>query len=124
MRSREALVAAGLGFAEAAFKELSPDVRITLMAQDGDHVPAGNSLMEVEGKARGLLSAERVALNFVQHLSGIATLTNQFVQALRGTPTQILDTRKTTPGWRRLEKYAVACGGGKTIDLVFTIWSL
>src|SRR5262249_33457753 len=75
MRSREALVAAGIGLAEAAFKELSPDVRITLMAQDGDHVAAGKSLMEVEGKARGLLSAERVALNFVQHLSGIATLT-------------------------------------------------
>jgi nicotinate-nucleotide pyrophosphorylase (carboxylating) len=112
MRARESLVAAGLGFAQAAFKELSPDVQNTLRAQDGEHVSAGNTLMEIAGQARALLTAERVALNFVQRLSGIATLTNQFVQALSGTRAQILDTRKTTPGWRRFEKYAVLCGGG------------
>ena len=66
----------------------------------------------VTGSARGILTAERVALNFCQRLSGVATLTARFVAALEGTPTRILDTRKTTPGWRRLEKYAVACGGG------------
>jgi nicotinate-nucleotide pyrophosphorylase (carboxylating) len=69
--------------------------------------------MQVSGPARAILSAERVALNFVQRLSGIATLTAQFVEAVRGTKTHILDTRKTTPGWRRLEKYAVTCGGGR-----------
>jgi nicotinate-nucleotide pyrophosphorylase (carboxylating) len=69
--------------------------------------------MEISGPARPILSAERVALNFVQRLSGIATLTAQFVEAIKGTAAQILDTRKTTPGWRRFEKYAVACGGGR-----------
>ena len=69
-------------------------------------------MLNISGPARALLSAERVALNFVQRLSGIATLTAQFVDAVKGTPVQILDTRKTTPGWRRFEKYAVTCGGG------------
>ena len=113
MRSREPLVVAGLEFAEAAFKELSPGVQILMKARDGEHVSTGNSVMELSGQARALLTAERVALNFVQRLSGIATLTNQFVQALSGTRAQVLDTRKTTPGWRRFEKYAVCCGGGK-----------
>ncbi len=72
----------------------------------------GKPLLQVAGPARALLSAERVALNFLQRLCGIATLTAQFVDAIKGTRAQILDTRKTTPGWRRLEKYAVACGGG------------
>ena len=71
------------------------------------------TLLEISGPARAILSAERVALNFVQRLSGVATLTAQFVDAVKGTGAQILDTRKTTPGWRRFEKYAVACGGGK-----------
>jgi nicotinate-nucleotide pyrophosphorylase (carboxylating) len=75
-------------------------------------VAAGTALLRIQGPARPILSAERVALNFVQRLSGIATLTAQFVAAIAGTQTQILDTRKTTPGWRRLEKYAVRCGGG------------
>ena len=70
-------------------------------------------MLEVSGSARAILGAERVALNFVQRLSGVATLTAQFVDAVRGTRAQILDTRKTTPGWRRFEKYAVACGGGR-----------
>ena len=112
MRARVPLVVAGLALAEAAFRELSPAVRIRRLAEDGQQVKGGATLLEVSGPARALLSAERVALNFVQRLSGVATLTAQFVQAVRGTRARILDTRKTTPGWRRFEKYAVACGGG------------
>jgi nicotinate-nucleotide pyrophosphorylase (carboxylating) len=112
MRAREILVPAGLDLAEAAFRSLSAEAQVTRMAQDGSRVAAGMALLRVEGPARALLSAERVALNFVQRLSGIATLTAQFVEAIRGTGARILDTRKTTPGWRRLEKYAVTCGGG------------
>ncbi|MGB7749377.1 MAG: carboxylating nicotinate-nucleotide diphosphorylase [Verrucomicrobiia bacterium] len=113
LRAREPLVVAGLDFAEAAFRELSTAVKIGRLAKDGRRVKAGASLLNLSGPARAILSAERVALNFVQRLSGIATLTAQFVDAVKGTPAQILDTRKTTPGWRRFEKHAVACGGGK-----------
>jgi nicotinate-nucleotide pyrophosphorylase (carboxylating) len=113
MRAREPLVIAGLAFAEAAFVELSPLVKIEQPAKDGRRVAAGDTLLRVSGPARPILSAERVALNFVQRLSGIATLTAQFVDAVKGTRAQILDTRKTTPGWRGFEKYAVLCGGGK-----------
>jgi len=113
LRAREPLVVAGLGFAEAAFRELSAAVKIKRLAKDGRRVKAGASLLKISGPARAILSAERVALNFVQRLSGIATLTAQFVEAIKDTPAQILDTRKTTPGWRRFEKYAVACGGGR-----------
>jgi nicotinate-nucleotide pyrophosphorylase (carboxylating) len=112
MRAREHLVVAGLALAEAAFRELTSSVQTVRAAEDGEHVAAGKVLLEIHGPARPILSAERVALNFVQRLSGVATLTSQFVEAIKGTRTQILDTRKTTPGWRRLEKYAVACGGG------------
>jgi len=112
LRVREPLVVAGLGFAEAAFRELSPAVTIERPAKDGQRVNSGEIVLKVSGPARALLSAERVALNFVQRLSGVATLTAQFVDAIKGTSAQILDTRKTTPGWRRMEKYAVACGGG------------
>jgi nicotinate-nucleotide pyrophosphorylase (carboxylating) len=113
MRAREPLVVAGLALAEAAFCGLSPEVRIDRSAEDCQHLKAGEALLKIAGPACTLLSAERVALNFVQRLSGIATLTAQFVAAIKGTRAQILDTRKTTPGWRRLEKYAVACGGGR-----------
>jgi nicotinate-nucleotide pyrophosphorylase (carboxylating) len=113
MRAREPLVVAGLALAEAAFYELSSSVRITRLVSDGQQVFAGGNILEVVGPARALLSAERVALNFVQRLSGIATLTAQFVGAVKGTRARILDTRKTTPGWRRFEKYAVTCGGGQ-----------
>jgi nicotinate-nucleotide pyrophosphorylase (carboxylating) len=113
MCAREPLVPAGLGLAEAAFLELAPGMRIERCAQDGQRAHAETALLKIAGPARALLSAERVALNFVQRLSGIATLTAQFVEAIQGTRAQILDTRKTTPGWRRLEKYAVACGGGR-----------
>lgn len=113
MRAREPLVVAGLALAEAAFQELSPEVRCQRMAEDGQQVPENGVLLRISGPARALLSAERVALNFVQRLSGIATMASRFVEAIRGTRAQVLDTRKTTPGWRRLEKYAVTCGGGR-----------
>ena len=112
MRAREVLVAAGLPLAEAAFRELSPEIRIEAIARDGHHAKPGENLLRISGNARAILSAERVALNFMQRLSGVATLTAQFVDAIKGTHAQILDTRKTTPGLRRLEKYAVTCGGG------------
>ena len=113
MRAREPLIVAGLAFVEAAFEELSPKVRFARQTSDGKHVSADKTLLQISGPARSLLSAERVALNFVQRLSGIATLTAQFVQAVEGTAARILDTRKTTPGWRRFEKYAIMCGGGR-----------
>ena len=112
MVAREPLVLAGIDFASAAFRELSTDISIGLRRQDGDKVSRGEPLLKVSGSARALLTAERVALNFVQRLSGVATLTARFVEAVQGTGARILDTRKTTPGWRRFEKYAVACGGG------------
>ena len=111
--AREPLVAAGLGLAEAAFRELAPAAQIARLANDGERITAGKPLLTISGPARGILSAERVALNFVQRLSGVATLTAQFVDAIKGTRAEILDTRKTTPGWRRFEKYAVTCGGGR-----------
>ncbi len=113
LRAREPLVVAGLEFAKAAFLQLSSSVRVEYLVHVGTHVGRGDRLLRLTGPARAILTAERVALNYVQHLSGIATLTAQFVAALKGTRAQILDTRKTTPGWRRFEKYAVACGGGK-----------
>jgi len=124
MRAREPLVAAGLAFAESAFRELSTGVRIERTASDGSRVNAGGELLKISGPAGPILTAERVALNFAQRLSGVATLTAQFVDAIKGTRAEILDTRKTTPGWRRFEKYAVACGGGRNhrfglFDLVF-----
>ncbi len=113
LRAREPLTVAGLGFAEAAFRGLSSAVSIKRRIRDGQRVKAGQVLLEVAGPARAVLSAERVALNFVQRLSGVATLTAQYVAAVKSTSAQILDTRKTTPGWRNFEKYAVACGGGR-----------
>lgn len=113
MRPREPLVVAGLAFAEAAFRHGSSAIKVERLVKDGKRVKAGQGLMAVSGPARAILGAERVALNFVQRLSGVATFTVQFVNAVRGTGARILDTRKTTPGWRRFEKYAVACGGGE-----------
>jgi len=112
MVAREPLVLAGIDFAYIAFRELSNGVSLVLCKKDGDRVLRGEPLLKVSGPARAILTAERVALNFVQRLSGVATLTARFVEALQGTGARILDTRKTTPGWRRFEKYAVACGGG------------
>ncbi len=113
MRAREPLVAAGLLFAETAFRLLASRVKIERLTSDGQHLKAGQGMLRITGPSRALVSAERVALNFVQRLSGVATLTSTFVAAIQGTRAAILDTRKTTPGWRRFEKYAVACGGGK-----------
>ncbi|HMO64626.1 MAG TPA: carboxylating nicotinate-nucleotide diphosphorylase [Verrucomicrobiota bacterium] len=110
--ARTPLVLCGRAFAEAAFRAMDPHLDLDLHAADGDAVPAGGLVLEVAGAARAILTAERVALNFLQRLSGIATLTRRFVDAVAGTRARLLDTRKTTPGWRRLEKYAVACGGG------------
>ncbi len=112
IRAREPLVLAGIAFAIQAFHDESPNVRIESVRKDGDWLAPGDVALQVNGPARALLTGERVALNFVQHLSGIATATARFVDAIAGTGARILDTRKTTPGWRRFEKYAVACGGG------------
>lgn len=112
MNAREPLVLSGLALAEAAFLELDPNARILRLAADGHRLEPGQPVLEVHGTTRALLSAERVALNFVQRLSGVATATAAYVEAVAGTAVRVLDTRKTTPGWRRFEKYAVACGGG------------
>ena len=111
MDSRDAIVVAGLEFAEAFFRALDPDVAIERLVQDGDGVAAGTDLLRLRGKARALLTAERSALNTVQHLSGIATLTRSYVDAIAGTGAILLDTRKTLPGLRVLEKYATRMGG-------------
>jgi nicotinate-nucleotide pyrophosphorylase (carboxylating) len=110
--AREPLVVAGLAFAEAAFRLMPGRLVCQRHARDGQGVGAGVVLLSLRGRARSLLTAERVALNFLQRLSGIATLTARFVAAVAGTRARILDTRKTTPGWRRFEKYAVLRGGG------------
>ncbi len=113
MDSREAIVAAGLPIAEAFFRTLDPKVAIDSLVRDGDAVEAGSDLLRLRGKARALLTAERSALNIVQHLSGIATLTRRYVEAIAGTGAILLDTRKTIPGLRRLEKYATRMGGAR-----------
>jgi len=110
--ARQAGVIAGLPIAEAAFRKLDPEVSITAHLRDGATVAAGTALLEVAGSARLLLGAERVALNFLGHLSGIATATASFVRLVAGTEARVCCTRKTTPGLRALEKYAVRCGGG------------
>jgi nicotinate-nucleotide pyrophosphorylase (carboxylating) len=113
MRAREPLTVAGIQFAKIAFQQLSPKIKIKKCLRDSQRAQRGDTLLEISGSSRAILSAERVALNFVQRLSGVATSTAQFVDAVKGTQAKILDTRKTTPGWRRFEKYAVVAGGGK-----------
>lgn len=113
MVARAPLVLAGVDFSEAAFRELDATAKIERFVADGAHLTAGETLLKIEGKTHALLSAERVALNFVQRLSGVATATARYVELVKGTKARILDTRKTTPGWRRFEKYAVSCGGGQ-----------
>jgi nicotinate-nucleotide pyrophosphorylase (carboxylating) len=105
-------VIAGVPLACEAFRLLDPRITVQVERSDGAPVRPGDVVLRLEGPARALLSAERVALNYLQRLSGVASLTARFVHAVEGTGTRILDTRKTTPGWRRLEKYAVRCGGG------------
>ncbi|MCW2381230.1 MULTISPECIES: carboxylating nicotinate-nucleotide diphosphorylase [unclassified Sphingobium] len=113
MDSRDAVTVAGLPLAEAFFRALDPDVEITLLVADGDQVPAGTDLMRLKGRARAMLTAERSALNTVQHLTGIATMTRAYVDRIAGTGATLLDTRKTIPGLRVLEKYATRMGGAK-----------
>jgi nicotinate-nucleotide pyrophosphorylase (carboxylating) len=112
MASRDAISLAGLPIAEAFFRALDPDVEIERLAEDGARIARGGVLMRLKGQARAMLTAERSALNTVQHLSGVATLTSQYVDAIKGTGATLLDTRKTIPGLRVLEKYAVRMGGG------------
>jgi nicotinate-nucleotide pyrophosphorylase (carboxylating) len=109
--SREAGVVCGLDVAAAAFRACAPGARVRALVRDGARVRPGQAVMAVEG-GRGLLTAERTALNFLQRMSGVATLTRRYADRVRGTRARILDTRKTLPGWRALDKYAVVCGGG------------
>jgi nicotinate-nucleotide pyrophosphorylase (carboxylating) len=111
MDSREAIVVAGLAVAEAFFRALDPEIAIERRVEDGARAAVGADLLLLSGKARALLTAERSALNIVQHLSGIATLTRAYVDAIAGTGAILLDTRKTIPGLRILEKYATRMGG-------------
>jgi nicotinate-nucleotide pyrophosphorylase (carboxylating) len=113
MDSRDAVVVAGLPIAEAFFRALDLGVEIEALAEDGQAVAAGSDLLRLHGLARAMLTAERSALNTVQHLSGIATLTRRYVDAIAGTGAILLDTRKTIPGLRLLEKYATRMGGAQ-----------
>lgn len=112
MDSRDAITVAGLPIAEAFFRALDPAMQIEVLVEEGAQVPAGTDLMRLSGNARAMLTAERSALNTVQHLSGIATMTRTYVDAMQGHAT-LLDTRKTIPGLRHLEKYATRMGGAK-----------
>ena len=111
MDSRDAIVVAGLPIAEAFFRALDAEVVIERLVEDGQSVSAGTDLLRLHGLARAMLTAERSALNTVQHLSGIATMTRSYVDAIAGTGATLLDTRKTIPGLRALEKYATRMGG-------------
>src|SRR5438046_2010372 len=110
--ARENAVVAGTGAAAEVFRQVDPSTDTQIICHDGDNIAAGDVIIEVRGLARSILKAERVALNFLQHLCGIATLTRQFVDAVGNHSAKILDTRKTTPGLRALEKAAVVAGGG------------
>jgi nicotinate-nucleotide pyrophosphorylase (carboxylating) len=110
--ARQSGVVAGIPLALEAFRLVDPKVSIRIDVEDGIRIEANHPLLFVTGHAREILSAERVALNFIGRLSGIATLTSRYVDAIRETKARIVDTRKTTPGWRKLEKYAVRAGGG------------
>ncbi|NNN04877.1 MAG: carboxylating nicotinate-nucleotide diphosphorylase [Elusimicrobia bacterium] len=109
--AREAGVVCGLDVAAAAFRACAPGARVRARVRDGARVRPGQAVMDVSG-GRGLLTAERTALNFLQRMSGVASLTRRYADRVRGTRARILDTRKTLPGWRALDKYAVVCGGG------------
>ena len=112
MVAREPMIACGLGIARDVFLRVDPELEVEFACKEGDALLPGTTLMTIRGSARSQLTAERTALNFVQRLSGIATITAAYVQLIDGTGTKLLDTRKTLPGWRMLEKYAVKCGGG------------
>jgi nicotinate-nucleotide pyrophosphorylase (carboxylating) len=112
MNAREPLIMAGIDVAARIFKRYDPTLEVMVRVKDGDKVDKGAVLLDVRGNARSVLSTERTVLNIVQRLSGIANLTAQYVAAVAGTRARLIDTRKTTPGLRMLEKHAVACGGG------------
>ncbi|MGF6244695.1 nicotinate-nucleotide pyrophosphorylase (carboxylating) [Paraburkholderia sp. GAS38] len=112
MNARETLIVAGIDVAARIFKRYDPTLEVSVRVKDGDKVERGTVLLDVSGTARSVLTAERTALNIVQRLSGIANLTEQYVAAVAGTRARLIDTRKTTPGLRMLEKHAVTCGGG------------
>jgi len=110
---KEAGVVCGVRVAETTFRALDPDIRFEAIVRDGEVVEPPAVVARISGSERAILTGERVALNFLGRLSGIATLTRRYVDAIEGTDASVLDTRKTTPGLRELEKYAVACGGGR-----------
>jgi nicotinate-nucleotide pyrophosphorylase (carboxylating) len=113
MLAKQDLVLAGIEVACAVFHLLDPDIQFDAVAKDGERVNAGTEFAKLSGSTRALLAGERVALNLLQHLSGIATLTANYVEKVKGLKAEVLDTRKTLPGLRRLEKYAVRTGGGR-----------
>ncbi len=113
IKSREPAVVCGIPWAKSVFKQIDPQVQLTWSVKEGQQVTPGQIWLQASGSARSLLTAERSALNWLQTLSSVATQTAQFIQALKGTQTQLLDTRKTIPGLRVAQKYAVRCGGGK-----------
>jgi nicotinate-nucleotide pyrophosphorylase (carboxylating) len=110
--AQQPLIVAGLSAAVQTFLMIDPSLTLSVLKRDGDRAKDGDILLQIDGDGRSILQAERVALNFLQYLSGIATLTDQFCRAVRGYSASILDTRKTLPSWRRLQKWAVALGGG------------
>ena len=110
--AQQPLIVAGMAAVVQTFLLVDPSIQLSVSKHDGDQAKNGESLISIEGDGRSILQAERVALNFLQHLSGIATLTQRFCRAVRGYPVSILDTRKTLPGWRALQKWAVSLGGG------------
>ena len=112
MVAREPMVIAGIDIAARVFKRYDPELTVTILVNDGQHVEKGNTLLTVSGKSRSIVTAERAALNILQHMCAIATETARYCKQLEGTMARLLDTRKTTPGLRMLEKHAVTCGGG------------
>lgn len=111
--AREPMVVAGARFLPDIFRLLDARVKLRMKVEEGQEITKGTVIAEIEGPVRVILAGERVALNILQHLSGIATATNAYVKAIEGTNAKIVDTRKTLPGWRELQKYAVRCGGGR-----------
>ena len=111
IEAKQDLVVCGLDVAASVFARVDPALKVTLTAHDGERVKKGGVVLRVAGPTAALLTAERTALNFIQRLSGVATLSRKYAAAVDGTGTRVVDTRKTTPGWRALEKYAVRCGG-------------
>jgi len=111
IEARQEIVVCGLEVAAAVFARVDPALKTKLLAADGDRVKAGKNILSIAGPTAALLTAERTALNFLQRLSGVATQARRYAEAVRGTGVRIVDTRKTTPGYRALEKYAVRCGG-------------